>query len=83
MGTAGEVTGPAVVRPCGAPASATVPQAWHSPHRPTHFAVSQPQSLHRKEGRARPVVLLMAGTLCHGADKLVQAAPGRPPAVSG
>ena len=28
-------------------ASATDPQAWHSPHRPTHLAVSQPHSLQR------------------------------------
>ena len=30
-----------------AAASATEPQAWHSPHRPTHLAVSQPHSEQR------------------------------------
>ena len=29
----------------GADFSTTVPQAWHSPQRPTHFTVSQPHSL--------------------------------------
>ena len=47
IGTAGRVTGPAAARVAGAPASATDPQAWHSPHRPTHLAVSQPHSLQR------------------------------------
>jgi hypothetical protein len=48
IGTAGELTGPAAVRPEGwAALSATLPQAWHSPHRPTHLAVSQPHSEHR------------------------------------
>ena len=35
-----------------AAASATEPQAWHSPQRPTHLAVSQPHSVQRKAGRA-------------------------------
>ena len=30
-----------------APTSSTVPQAWHSPHRPTHLAVVHPQSAQR------------------------------------
>ena len=47
IGTAGVVTGPAAVRPRGAAASATLPHAWHSPHRPTHLAVSHPHSPHR------------------------------------
>ena len=48
IGTAGVVTGVAVVRPAGrAAASATEPHAWHSPHRPTHFAVSHPHSEQR------------------------------------
>ena len=48
IGTAGVVTGVAVVRPGGTTAaSATEPQAWHSPQRPTHFAVSQPHSEQR------------------------------------
>jgi hypothetical protein len=28
-----------------------VPQAWHSPQRPTHLPVSQPHSAQRKDGR--------------------------------
>ena len=53
IGTAGVVTGLAVVRPWGtAAASATDPHAWHSPHRPTHFAVSHPHSEQRYAGRA-------------------------------
>ena len=47
IGTAALLTGPAAVRPCGCPASATLPQAWHSPQRPTHLAVSQPHSAQR------------------------------------
>ena len=57
-----------VVAVASGAASATEPHAWHSPHRPTHFAVSQPHSLHRKEGRVFAVVLLMPGTLGQGAD---------------
>jgi hypothetical protein len=38
------VTGPACTRLLGAARSTTVPHAWHSPQRPTHFAVSQPHS---------------------------------------
>ena len=45
MGRAGAVTGPAWTRLFGADFSTTVPQAWHSPHRPTHLPVSQPHSL--------------------------------------
>jgi hypothetical protein len=42
------LTGEAAVRPTGAVAdSATDPQDWHSPHRPTHFAVSHPHSEQR------------------------------------
>ena len=48
IGTAGRVTGVATARPEGTvAASATDPQAWHSPHRPTHLGVSQPHSLQR------------------------------------
>ena len=47
MGTAGVETGPAAARRVGAPASATDPQAWHSPQRPTHLAVSHPHSEQR------------------------------------
>ena len=41
----GAVTGPACTRLRGAARSTTVPQAWHSPQRPTHLTVSQPHSL--------------------------------------
>ncbi|WP_240339358.1 hypothetical protein, partial [Marinobacter sp. BW6] len=30
-----------------APISSTVPHAWHSPQRPTHFTVLQPHSAQR------------------------------------
>jgi len=51
MGTAGvELTWLGVVRARTAPASSTVPQAWHSPHLPTHFVVVQPQSVQRYGG---------------------------------
>ena len=48
IGRAGLLTGPgAVVRTTGADMSVTVPQAWHSPHRPTHFVVAHPHSAQR------------------------------------
>ncbi len=47
IGTAGVVTGLAEARMVGAAASATEPQAWHSPQRPTHLAASQPHSVQR------------------------------------
>ena len=47
IGTAGAVTGLAAARSVGAAASATDPHAWHSPHRPTHLAASQPHSVQR------------------------------------
>ena len=47
IGTAGVDTGPAAARRVGALASATDPQAWHSPQRPTHLPVSQPHSEQR------------------------------------
>jgi hypothetical protein len=41
------VIGPASARTVrGAAASATDPQAWHSPQRPTHFAEVHPHSEH-------------------------------------
>src|SRR6476660_8903926 len=47
IGIAGDVTGPSVIRAAfGAPISATVPQAWHSPHRPIQRAEVQPHSEH-------------------------------------
>ncbi len=45
IGSAGTVTGPACTLLLGADFSTTVPQAWHSPQRPTHFTASQPHSL--------------------------------------
>src|SRR5690625_1646932 len=57
----------AAVRTVVAPASATVPQAWHSPQRPTHLAVVQPHSEQRKLGRA-VLVALMTLTLAAPAD---------------
>jgi len=68
MGTAGDVTGPAGVRLLGALPSVTLPQAWHSPHRPTHFAVSQPHSPQRYDNRLRALDLLMSPTLGHRSD---------------
>jgi hypothetical protein len=74
IGTAGALTGPAVVRPDGcAAASATLPQAWHSAHRPTHLAVSQPHSAQRYAVRiARD--LLMNPTLGQRSDSSRDAA---------
>jgi hypothetical protein len=47
IGIAGDDTGPAVILAAlGAPTSATVPHAWHSPHRPIQRAVVHPHSLH-------------------------------------
>lgn len=43
----GIVPGAVVRTAAGAPTSARVPQAWHSPHRPTHFTAVQPHSVHR------------------------------------
>jgi hypothetical protein len=36
----------------GAEISSTVPQAWHSPHLPTHFVALQPHSTHLNESFA-------------------------------
>ncbi|GAB3165868.1 hypothetical protein GCM10027059_24050 [Myceligenerans halotolerans] len=35
-----------------------MPQAWHSPQRPTHFTVVQPHSVHAYAGLARLVVVV-------------------------
>jgi len=56
----------AAVRVVGAPTSLTDPQAWHSPHRPTHFTVAQPHSAHRKE--LPRVTFAMPKTLDGGTD---------------
>ena len=47
IGTAGAVTGAAAARSVGAAVSATDPQDWHSPQRPTHLPVSHPHSEQR------------------------------------
>src|SRR5690348_6917330 len=49
IGRAAAETGPAATEaPALAPTSATVPQAWHSGHLPTHLAVVIPHSSQRK-----------------------------------
>ena len=53
-GRAAEVVRTVVV----APTSETVPHAWHSPQRPTHFTVLQPHSVQRKVGRCWVLVLM-------------------------
>ena len=76
IGTAGRVTGLAVVRPAGSDAaSATDPQAWHSPQRPTHLVASQPHSEQRNAGRG---LFGMAGTLNGAADTRREDRRGRP-----
>jgi CheY-like chemotaxis protein len=50
----------------GAPASPTVPQVWHSPHRPTHLEVCQPHSEQRKAGAF--VVFAMQRSVRAGTD---------------
>jgi hypothetical protein len=48
IGLAGFATLRAFVTPAvGGPTSCTVPQAWHSLHRPTHLAADQPHSTQR------------------------------------
>ena len=48
IGFAAEVIEPATSESFfGAAISSTVPQAWHSPHLPTHFVALQPHSTHR------------------------------------
>ncbi len=82
IGTAGVVTGEACARGCRtAAASATLPQAWHSPQRPTHLTVSQPHSLQRYDGRGDALALLMAVTLGHRTDIPRQAGPQPAPAT--
>ena len=85
MRLAAVVTGPAdVVRTAGVDVSATVPQAWHSPHRPTHFVLAQPHSPQRNVARSR-VVFVAAGmpaNLGGGSDMTGQARGSRPAARS-
>src|SRR3982750_3355813 len=70
IGIAGVLTGPATVRPWGTAPSATLPHAWHSPHRPTHLAVSHPHSEQRYVAR---------GLACRGGPTVGQRPdkPGR------
>src|SRR5690625_4125942 len=52
MGTAGMATAVAVVPAPVCAVSTTLPQAWHSPHLPTHLVVVQPHSSHTHCARA-------------------------------
>ncbi|GAA0324338.1 hypothetical protein GCM10010302_74350 [Streptomyces polychromogenes] len=86
IGSAAEVTRPAaVVRTAGAPISSTVPHAWHSGQRPSHFTVVQPHSVQRKDGRSladeREVRAAMPPTVTGAADNAARAAAraGAPP----
>ena len=93
IGRAGlRVGGVTAVRgPVAATASSTtVPQAWHSPHRPTHFAAVQPHSAQAKPGRdgrgvprgglvrelGRVEGLATHGTLSVPSDTVADARPG-------
>jgi len=58
----------------GIPASWTVPQAWHSPHRPLHLADCQPHSVQRKPD-APDDDLAMARTLAVTSDNLSKLEP--------
>ncbi|GAA1448556.1 hypothetical protein GCM10009602_40170 [Nocardiopsis tropica] len=67
MGRAREVTGAAATDvAAGAPASSTVPQAWHSPQRPTHLRVLHPHSAHRNVVFA---AFAMVATLAAAGDR--------------
>jgi hypothetical protein len=50
MASAGDVVARALVVAVTTPTSSTVPQDWHSPHRPAHFPVAQPHSVQRNWG---------------------------------
>ena len=59
--------------PPGPASSATVPQAWHSPHRPTHLAVVHPHSAQRYpfdgvRERERAVAVVTRGTVSARTD---------------
>src|SRR5690348_15417253 len=69
MGTAGRSTRAAlVVRTVTAPSSLTLPQAWHSPQRPTHLTVVQPHSEQRNPLVLVDVFAAMADNLRAGTD---------------
>ena len=55
-------------------ASWTVPQAWHSPHRPAHLADCQPHSVQRKPDVPADD-LAMARTLAATSDNLSKLEP--------
>src|SRR3954452_16271408 len=84
IGVAAALTGPAaVVRTGTSTTSSTVPQAWHSPHRPTHLGVTQPHSPQRYAGLGLPLRAVLAamgqsvGTATDNpARNAVEAAPG-------
>jgi hypothetical protein len=79
MRTAGVTTDAGAVRGTLAPPiSPTLPQAWHSLHRPTHLTVVHPHSAHRKRGERRLVDLVaMAVTVEVGGDNAAETGPGR------
>ena len=56
IGSAAVVDAATLVRALGVPTSSTVPQAWHSPQRPTHLAVVHPHSAQRKVAEVLPRV---------------------------
>src|SRR5690348_16050726 len=78
MGTAGRSTRAAlVVRTVTAPSSLTLPQAWHSPQRPTHLTVVQPHSEQRNPLVLVDVFAAMADNLRAGTDS-DRHPPGQP-----
>jgi hypothetical protein len=78
IGMAGDDTGPAVIRAAlGAPTSATVPQAWHSPQRPIQRTVVQPHSLQANGDLPAfdlvcPAAFTMTDNLSEAPDKIRQ-----------
>src|SRR4029077_18454619 len=60
----------------GRATSCTVPQAWHSPHRPAHLADCQPHSVQRKP-YVPPDDLAMARTLAATTDNLSKLEPNQ------
>src|SRR4051794_41494349 len=59
----------------GAPSSRTLPHTWHSPHRPTHFAVVHPHSLQAYPARVARVV---RGSARRGVVVVTAGKPARP-----
>ena len=56
-----------------APASVTLPHAWHSGHRPTHFATTVPHSVQRYDGRLDAELRGMTRTLAAQTDRTQEA----------